>query len=411
MVEIAPSTLTATLRTQVIESAMRIARSIKYKSLGTFEFLVSPTHHEYYFLEINPRLQVEHTITETITSTDLVHLQIQIADGRTIEDLGLDIPRDDAELPTSVAMQLRVTAEDPRNGFSLSIGRINHLALPGGNGVRVDTHIELGTLVSSDFDSLLAKVIVHGPDYLTTIAKGLRALGDLSIEGPTTNVDLLKGILMSEAFQDGQCDTQWLEKNLNSIIEAGSVYQRRQKRPEAAIRSQATASAPNSSNTFPIKKGDSWEVSLSPKDGEPHPNNVRISKITRNDFPNSFTAEVSISSATSSHSDPAYTLKLTKAPSEATEASKDRRRGDKRNPAHLICPLSGQLVEMLVDNGDEVNEYEVVAIIRQMKMELEIRAHRRGRVQDLWDAEEGENVDGGTLVCEIVEASKPREKL
>jgi acetyl/propionyl-CoA carboxylase alpha subunit len=414
VVEIAPSTISNSLRTMVIDSALRIAQKLRYRSLGTFEFLVSPSRSEYYFLEINPRLQVEHTVTETIASTDLVYLQLQIANGRSIKDLGLDIPAADANFPGAVAMQLRVTAEDSRNNFALSVGRINHVTLPRGNGVRVDTHIEPGTVVSADFDSLLAKVIVYGLDYTMAIRKGLRALSDLSIEGVTTNLDLLNGILLSDAFRAGECDTQWLEKNIQSATEAGSAYRQGEKRPEAASRSQAIASVPEATGkSVSIKKGDCWDLSLTgSKDDGPSSHNIRIAKIMRNDFPSSFAAELSISSATSSHSDPPLLLRLTQAvASGAIEGSKEGRKGDPANPNHLVCPLSGQLVEVLVSDGDKVQEYEAVAIIRQMKMELEIRAHRSGTVQTLWDADEGEDVAVGALVCEIVNSPKPKEKL
>ena len=412
IVEIAPSTLRNgkddAMVEQIIESALKIAKHIRYQSLGTFEFLVSPSSREYYFMEINPRLQVEHTITESMANVDLVHLQLIIANGASLTDI-VELPSHREPAPRSNSIQLRVTAEDPRHDFALSVGRINAVALPGGNGTRVDTHIEPGTIVSADFDSLLAKVIVTAPKYDLAIDKGLRALGDLSIEGVTTNADLLKGILISDTFRSAVCDTQWLSKNLQAVIEAGAKYQKSEKRPNVASQSRSQPLLPKGSGgSLSVKKGDLWNVSVAGSDGQSaYDQTIQISRLTRNDLPHSFAADIAGKDGGQ------FTVRLSQADASSAgmEGTASKRRGDSSNPAHLVCPLSGQLVEMLVDEGDEVNEFDPVAIVRQMKMELEIRAHRKGIVQGIWDVDDGDNVETGMLVCEVKDDSRPREKL
>lgn len=414
IVEIAPSTLRnqdyEDLVAAVIEAAVHIASHIRYNSLGTFEFLVDPASREFYFMEINPRLQVEHTITEATASLDLVSLQLMIANGGKLESLKkvANLPSPEQK-PQKFSIQLRVTAEDPRRDFALSIGRINNISFPGGNGIRIDSHLEQGSIVSADFDSLLAKVIVTAPDYELATRKGIRALDDLRIEGITTNQSLLKGILLSEVFQKAACDTKWLENNLQAAIEAGTAHERNRRRPAVASRSKAQPSVPTGAGGgLNVKKGDSWNVTVSSGDGEADfGQTVQVSKLMRNDLPHSFAAEISGKDGT------AFTVRLSQADASSSgmDNTSSKRKADPRNAAHLVCPLSGQLVEVLVDEGDEVNEFDPVAIIRQMKMELEVRAHKKGVIQGLWDVEDGDNVESGMLVCVITDDSRPREKL
>ena len=400
-----------TLLGKVIQSAVDIAKYIRYESLGTFEFLVSPSAHEFYFMEINPRLQVEHTVTEACCGIDLVQLQLLIASGRTIDDLHLTLLPAGQSPPVSSAIQLRVTAEDVRHNFSLSVGRINEVSLPRGNGVRVDTHIEPGTIVSTDFDSLLAKIIVAGSGFRNAVQKGHRALQDLVVGGITTNSELLEGILLAQDFLDGSCDTQWLEENLKNCIEAGSRRKSPLRAP-AALRQYPIASSASSGGSLSLKKGDSWNLSYSGREeSKQHELFVKIEKIHRNDFPNEFEAQLSLRAMKDQASAEIYNLKLHQSESTSAADNNNHCRGDPRDPTHLICPLSGQLVEMLVEEGDEVGESDAVAVIRQMKMELEVRAHRRGVIQKIWEVEDGEDISAGVLICEIRDSGEVKPKL
>jgi pyruvate carboxylase len=162
VVEFTPSSIPdRKLVAQVIEAAMRMARKVKYSSLGTFEFLVRSSPPEFYFLEVNPRLQVEHTITEAVAmGMDLVKLQLLLAQGQPLSSLFPKGLSEDLQAPPPIhSLQLQVTAEDVSNDWSLSVGKISSFRLPAGNGVRVDSHLlpSQPTVVGTDFDSLIAK--------------------------------------------------------------------------------------------------------------------------------------------------------------------------------------------------------------------------------------------------------------
>jgi pyruvate carboxylase len=162
IVEVAPVPLPRRrIAAQAIEAAVRMARRIRYQGLGTWEFLINPRDRKFFFLEINPRLQVEHTITEAVTGVDLVQLQMMIAQGENIsEDLRLGEWWEANTAPNAASIQLRICAEDPSSNFALSIGKVTECQFPSGNGVRVDSHLSRGGVVGTDFDNLMAKIIV-----------------------------------------------------------------------------------------------------------------------------------------------------------------------------------------------------------------------------------------------------------
>ncbi len=199
---------------------------INYYSLGTFEFLVNPASSEYYFLEVNPRIQVEHTVTESIAGgIDLVKLQLLLAQGQELSSMPVPVlPSDPASSPPMQhSLQLRLTAEDPSHNFSLSVGKISSFNFPSGNGVRVDTHMisSQSLVVGTDFDSLLAKIIITAPTWEDVVRKANRALEDTFVVGVSTNLDILRAVLASSDFRQQNCDTQWLEGNISSLLEKG----------------------------------------------------------------------------------------------------------------------------------------------------------------------------------------------
>src|SRR5450432_730183 len=185
---------------------------VNYLSLGTFEFLVKPSPPEFYFLEVNPRLQVEHTITESICmGIDLVRIQLLISAGRPLSALIRNLSDDPRSPPPLHSLQLRVTAEDVSNNWTLSVGKVTSFRFPTGNGIRVDTHmLPPATIIKADFDSLLAKIIVTAPTWEAMVSKAKRALADTQIEGVKTSLDALKGILWTDDFAAQACTTQWL---------------------------------------------------------------------------------------------------------------------------------------------------------------------------------------------------------
>ncbi|HEY8878933.1 MAG TPA: carboxyl transferase domain-containing protein [Roseateles sp.] len=206
LVEIAPSpVLDEAMRERLADAALRMARAVNYLGLGTFEFLVA--RDEFAFIETNPRLQVEHTITEEVTGLDLVQLQIQVAAGCSLAGLGLGA----APRPQGFAIQWRVNAEAQG-------GRLDRFDLPAGPGVRIDTHAATGSSPSPNFDSLLAKLVVRGPRFEDALRRSQRALAECRIEGVATNVELLRRLAARPELAGAALHTGWLEEHLAELL-------------------------------------------------------------------------------------------------------------------------------------------------------------------------------------------------
>lgn len=294
---------------------------MSYFSLGTFEFLVNPTTGEHYFLEVNPRLQVEHTITEQVTLTDVVRCQLLLSQGASLAEIGLV----DTNLPAPPyglhSIQLRVTAEDAIRNWVLSTGKVTSFRLPSGHGVRVDTCLgnQESLTVTADFDSLLAKVIVTSNSWAGAVEKAKRALDDMHISGVATNLDMLRAIVADADFISGACDIQWLDKNYRKLV-----------------------------------------------DGINPPANAE------------------------------------------TEAANSKPGAGTDTATQIIIPFSGKLVEVAVDVGDVVSEDDVICVVQQMKMELEVRSHRAGRISWVMDDEDGALVSQGAIAAVIEPVDRPK---
>ena len=397
---------------RVIDAALKIAKTIRYRSLGTFEFLVNES--EFYFLEINPRLQVEHTITENITGVDLVQTQLLLAQGHSLHQLGLDYVDPKDLPPRSISIQLRLCAENPNNNFSLGIGKITDFFVPSGHGTRVDTHIDTGSsplIVGSNFDNLLAKIIVTASNWEAIVRKAQRVLADTRIAGVTTNINLLRGIVAHDDFMAGAIDTQWLGSNLGQIIQLGEIVSASllKERSPSSPASQGI-SMPSSNHLF--RKGDAWSITLEPTQKGSSQNeqetrhHLQLSRVLRNEFPSSLTAEIEYT--TPAESTILYRMQLESTSTSASAlVSSSHRRGDPRNPAHIVLPLSGKLIEVLVSEGDHISKDQVVAFVKQMKMELEVRSPRAGTVKWVFEMEEDEeDVAEGVLLAELEEAER-----
>jgi acetyl-CoA carboxylase biotin carboxylase subunit len=199
----------AGVRDAMTAAAARLAREVGYRSAGTVEFLVDDETHEFFFIEMNTRIQVEHPTTELVTGIDLVTEQLRIASGEPLRH-----PQDDI-VARGWAIEFRVNAEDPARGFLPSPGKVGRVELPAGPWVRVDTWLEPGATVPPFYDSLLAKVVVWGEDRESAIRRSRRALAEFAVEGVATTVGLHTQILDQEWFAAGEFHTgtleQWLE--------------------------------------------------------------------------------------------------------------------------------------------------------------------------------------------------------
>jgi pyruvate carboxylase len=221
VVEIAPApNLDPGLRDRMCADAVRFATEIGYRNAGTVEFLLDRSGN-YVFIEMNPRIQVEHTVTEEVTDVDLVQAQMRIASGESLADLGLSA--DTVQL-RGAALQCRITTEDPSNGFRPDTGRITTYRSPGGAGVRLDGGTTYtGAEVSAHFDSMLAKLTCRGRDFPTAVDRARRAVAEFRIRGVATNIPFLQAVLDDPDFRAGRVTTAFIEEHPHLLTSRSSA--------------------------------------------------------------------------------------------------------------------------------------------------------------------------------------------
>lgn len=212
LMEEAPSpALDAELRKRMTDAAVSLAKEAGYVSLGTVEFLLDKQKN-FFFMEMNTRVQVEHPVTEAITGLDLIELQIRIANGEK-----LPVSQSDVKL-NGWAIECRINAEDVQSNFSPCIGGIKAMRIPEGEGIRVDKGVVAGSEITPYFDSMIAKLIVHAKDRATVIEKTLEALSDFQIKGIKTTIPFCKSVLHNDVFRRGDFDTSFIESSLESLV-------------------------------------------------------------------------------------------------------------------------------------------------------------------------------------------------
>ncbi len=210
LIEESPSPLiTPEVREKMGEAAVLGAKSVNYEGAGTVEFLVDK-YLNFYFIEMNTRIQVEHPVTEMVQNVDLIKQQILVAGGEKIENL--------PQQPLGHSIEFRLNAENPYNGFRPSPGRIEYLHFPGGFGVRVDSHIYNDYVIPPFYDSLLAKLIVWGTDREHAIKRALRAFEEFSIDGVSTTAPFHIAVLKNEHFKKNDYDTSFIDKHLQQLM-------------------------------------------------------------------------------------------------------------------------------------------------------------------------------------------------
>lgn len=329
VVEVAPAIgLDNNLREQMIESAVRLARHTNYQSLGTFEFLVNGSN--YWFIETNARLQVEHTVTEEVTGVDLVQTQLQIAEGKSIEELGLD----GSVRHHGYAIQARVNMETmkPDGAVLPSQGTLSVYDVPTGPGVRIDGMGYSGYRTSLNFDSLLAKVIVRGSSTQQAITRCARALSEFRIEGLETNISFLSNIILHEDFLNASITTRWIDQNIEQL----TVIQ------EPTKSSMVSEDDSDSTQGFAGARVDTSDpLALFAHDAKVK---AEASQPDIDDVDDS--------------------------PIDAPEGS-----------TGLSSPIQGTIVSVDVSDGDEVTDGQQVAVVEAMKMEHVIAADHDGIVR------------------------------
>ncbi len=205
------SVISPELRKAMGDTAVKAAKAVGYENAGTIEFLLDKDKN-FYFMEMNTRIQVEHPVTEMVTGLDLIKEQIRVAAGEP-----LSVSQEDVRI-AGHAIECRINAENPEKHFMPCPGRITNVHIPGGNGVRVDTHIYNDYKVPANYDSMLMKLIVYDQDRESAIAKMRSALGEVIIEGIETNINFQYEILENEAFQRGDTDTGFIEKHFPAYV-------------------------------------------------------------------------------------------------------------------------------------------------------------------------------------------------
>ncbi len=211
VVEEAPSMISSSLRKKMGEAAVKICQTVNYENAGTIEFLVSG--EDFYFIEMNTRIQVEHPVTEMITGLDIVKEQILIASGEKLEYTQKDLNI------RGHAIECRINAENPKHKFSPNSGKINLLHFPSGNGIRVDSFIYQDYTIQPYYDSMIAKIIVHGTSRQEAVKKMRAALEELVIEGINTNQSFLYMIMNNADYTKGTFDTSFIEQKLDLLLE------------------------------------------------------------------------------------------------------------------------------------------------------------------------------------------------
>ena len=329
LIEIAPSpALAAETRQMLCDDAVKLAKAIKYRGLGTIEFLLDQRTGQHYFIEANARLQVEHTVTEEVTGVDLVRAQLKIASGSTLADLNLN----QASVPPSrgYAIQLRVNTETvtPSGEFKPTGGRLTQFSVPTGPGLRTDTYGYLGYTTNPNYDSLLAKLICYSPspDYQDAVIRAQRGLKDFAVGGVATNLPLLQAIVAGEVFQQNQFTTRYLDDHLMAFAGASNVD--------------------DASGTGPAQPG---------------------AQVNSNDP--LAVLEHGKSGVASSESKAADVELL---PEHIGEGE-----------AAIAAPMQGTVVAFEVQPGDEVYAGKLVLVMEAMKMEHEVRAELSGVVERL----------------------------
>jgi acetyl-CoA/propionyl-CoA carboxylase, biotin carboxylase, biotin carboxyl carrier protein len=334
------------LRERIGEIAVEAAHAVGYRSAGTIEGLLS-RDGEYFFLEMNTRIQVEHTVTEMATGLDLVREQVLIAAGEP-----LSLRQDDVRL-TGHAIECRINAEDPSNGFLPTPGRITSYREPSGPGVRVDSGVAAGSEVPGLYDPLVAKLIVHGVDREHARRRMLRALEEYEIGGITTLLGFHRALLEHECFVEGA--------TCHGVVESQELAERAEQLSHLQT-------------TVPVQA-----------DGRPS----RARRLTLELDGRRFEVETL-------EPEPPY--------AELARRRRDRGHGGAHAGAKdaVVTPMQGTVLAVKVGEGDEVQPGDVICIVEAMKMENEITAHRAGVVTEL-SVEPGQAVSNGQVVCVVVE--------
>jgi acetyl/propionyl-CoA carboxylase alpha subunit len=401
------------------EAAVIAGRAIAYEGAGTVEFIMAPSG-EFFFLEMNTRIQVEHPVTELVTGLDLVRLQLLVAEGHPLPDEAYDPPI------TGHAIEVRLYAEDPANEFLPSAGKLHRFDIPETNGIRIDSGFEEGTVVSVNYDPMLAKVIAHAPTR-EEAARRLAAVLDRSrIHGVVTNRRLLSNILLEEEFLAGAIDTHYLDRHPPATLAGGDEDARLRSTAAlaAALSTQAArrAAAPVL-GTLP----SGWRNAPSELQAQGYDTGsgtvlvgYRLGRSARFEIDGEALTGIDVLEVT-----PAATTLLLDGvrrrfdvhrvegvvyvdtpgcSAVLTELSRFPNPDELAGAGSMSAPMPGTVVQVAVSEGDRVVEGQVLIVLEAMKMEHRIVAPIDGIVVRI-SVEQGQMVDGGQVLVELQDAA------
>jgi acetyl-CoA carboxylase biotin carboxylase subunit len=420
VIEESPSpALNAELRDKICEAAISAGRAIGYSNAGTVEFILAPSG-EFFFIEVNTRLQVEHPLTEMVTGYDLVRLQIEIAEGRRLSLAQADIKQ------TGHAIEARLYAEDPANNFLPATGKILAWDVPSSiAGLRIDAGVETGSEVGIHYDPLLAKLIAHGPDRETALRKLACALKDLAVQGVQTNREFLIRTLEHSDFQNGQYHTGFVDEHLNELIDSDSsedilfasvvaIYAHKLQQAQAVVLPQVPPNYRNNpfhdpsirleignasldvswrwggDATFEVACAD-WHARMELVSFERGSLRVSIDGIQRRFR----IAEAGDRFFLQSPAASRIVIRLPRYP-RAEGASEHE---------SAYAPMPGQVLKILVSAGQRVSAGEPLLILEAMKMEQTLRASTDGIVEAVL-VKQGDVVAPGDTLVEIKPAMR-----
>ncbi len=406
--------------------AVRLAESLAYRGLGTVEFLVAGD--DYFFLEVNPRLQVEHPVTEAITGLDLIALHLRIAEGT-----GLDLSQKDIT-QSGHAIEARLYAEDPGAAFAPSTGEITLLSLP--SDIRVDSGVGEGDSISPYYDPMIAKLVVHAPDRDAALTELARALNRSAIAGVETNRAFLSALVSNDEFGRMKVHTRWIDAHLDELVTVPADPRARLWEAIAAVLYLMQDRLENGSD--PWRNRDvftGWRLGLGETLAEAGQRitlarpgkagiELRITPIRQGDriivvdpddasFPLSL-IEIGPQRWRITHAGESLTVDAhiqgdiieirTAEECHIFEAAPPLAfaTGDASADRILTSPLTGMIIKVLVSDGDEVQAGDTVAILESMKLEISIKAATTGLARNI-SMTEGAMVDRGQAIVEITE--------
>ena len=428
IIEEAPApNLTPELRAALGQAATGAALAAGYENAGTVEFLLDQVGG-FYFIEMNTRLQVEHPVTEAVTGLDLVEWQLRIAAG---EPLPL---RQEEIACRGHAFEARLYAEDPAKGFLPSIGRLRTLRLPAGlDGVRVDTGVEEGDVVTPFYDPMIAKIIASGPDRPAALERLAAALDVTQVEGVTTNLGFLRAACASPAFREMRLDTGWLDREGTAALAAEAPADP----PTLLLAALATVAlsvarpaqrpVPGTDWTSPWHRLDAWRLNQAPRglvrlldgkqlhvvsvEGTAEGYVARLGEAELRARSGVADGRVWVESDGLRRSFPAaivgHTLTFTLDGRRRALVLEDGRfaaRGEEEDSGLFTAPMPGKVTKLLVAPGDTVAKGQALAVLEAMKMESRFEAPRAGVVAAV-HVREGDQVEEGTVLLDLEAAA------